>query len=128
SRGVVVVEAAGDRRRDLDALEDNRGKRTLNRRHHDFLDSGAIVVGAAESLVPYGRLEASNHGSRVGCYAWGEKAVTSSAAAVVAGAAVAVQGVAQQNLGFRFGPRQLRLILSSPAYGTVAMAGAGIGV
>src|SRR5205814_137763 len=105
----------------------------------------AIVVGGARSMVPHGRHEDSNYGSRVDCYAWGEHiftcgaegslleqltnyrydfGITSGAAAIVAGAAVAIQGVALHNLGFRFGARQMRVILSSPAYGTEAVAGA----
>lgn len=43
---------------------------------------------------------------------------TSAATAVIAGAALSVQGMAQAVLGYRFSPWQLRLILSDPANGT----------
>jgi len=77
----------------------------------------------------------SNFGTRIDCYAWGENVTTtysdwnpgsnsyttdsytsgfsgtSSAAAIVAGAALSVQAMAQAALGFRFSPAQLRAIL-----------------
>jgi hypothetical protein len=78
----------------------------------------------------------SNFGSRIDCYAWGENVTTtwsdaagvktgpmaytgvfsgtSAAAAIVAGAALSVQGMAQSVLGFRLSPGQLRAILSDP--------------
>jgi hypothetical protein len=43
---------------------------------------------------------------------------TSGASAIIAGVAVCVQGLAQNHLGFRFSPWQLRLLLSDPAHGT----------
>jgi Subtilase family len=43
---------------------------------------------------------------------------TSSASAIIAGVAVCVQSLAQANLGFRFSPWQLRLLLSDPVNGT----------
>jgi len=43
---------------------------------------------------------------------------TSSASPIVTGAALAVQGLAQANLGKRFSPWQLRVLLSDPANGT----------
>ena len=80
----------------------------------------------------------SNYGSRLDCYAWGESvttcgygdlaptppgapapadytaifAGTSSASAIVAGAALSVQGAATQ-LGFRLSPAQMRVVLSA---------------
>src|SRR5207247_1937936 len=45
---------------------------------------------------------------------------TSSASPIITGAALAVQGLAQANLGFRFSPRRLRAILSSSATGTLS--------
>jgi hypothetical protein len=45
---------------------------------------------------------------------------TSSASAIVAGVAVCVQSLAQTNLGFRFSPWQLRLLLSDSANGTLS--------
>ncbi|MBS0174914.1 MAG: S8 family serine peptidase [Nitrospira sp.] len=108
----------------------------------DLRDSGAIIVTAATSAAPHTRLNYAAHGWRIDCYAWGENidtsgfdgaagsvsaystafCGTSGAAAIVAGAALAVQGRAQAQLGFRFSPRQLRAILSNPATGTAPSA------
>jgi hypothetical protein len=136
--GIVVVEAAGNGGNDLDAYT-RAGDAILDRGSSDFRDSGAIVVGAGTSTTPHSRLSLSNYGSRVDCYAWGENVNTtggsgsgtgtstyttsfggtSSASAIVAGAALATQGMADARMGgFRFDPRQLRTILSDPANGT----------
>ncbi|MCP4995327.1 MAG: S8 family serine peptidase, partial [Gammaproteobacteria bacterium] len=122
---------------DLDAFVNDAGDQILNRGSAGFRDSGAIVVGAASSAVPHTRVEQTNFGSRVDCYAWGEDVVspssdmngatdkytnyfggTSSASAIVTGAALVVQGVAEANLGKRFTPHQMRTILSSATNGT----------
>ncbi len=138
--GVVVVEAGGNGGVDLDAVQDSLGRFVLNRTHADFQDSGAIIVGAADSTAPHGRLGFSCFGSRIDCYGWGQSVNTtatdlagtdntdytttfngtSSASPIVAGAALAVQGVAEANLGYRFAPRQLRVILSDPAHNTAS--------
>ncbi len=98
----------------------------------------------------------TNFGSRVDCYAWGEDVVscgygdlkeepdsheepvddskkytrvfknTSSASAIIAGAALIVQGVAKKKLGYPFTPHQLRAILSDAANGTVSEKGKDI--
>ncbi|HEX3528187.1 MAG TPA: S8 family serine peptidase [Thermoanaerobaculia bacterium] len=47
-----------------------------------------------------------------------EFAGTSGASAILAGVSACVQGLAQQNLGFRLSPWQLRLLLRDPANGT----------
>ncbi len=126
--GMVVVEAAGNAGADLD--EARVGSE----------DSGAIMVGAAISEVPHLRLPSSNYGSRVNCYAWGEHVYTptsdtngeapatdlyedefghtSAATAIVAGVALAVQGMAEAATGSPFDPKRLRKILSNPLYGT----------
>jgi serine protease len=145
--GIVVVEAAGNGHEttggeDLaDCVES--GKHILDRDpgNPDFRDSGAIMVGAASSLLPHARVQFSNYGARVDCYAWGEWVTTtdtdddasttgastyhfafgrtSSAAAIIAGAAVAVQGVANHTPGYgRLAPYPLRALLSDPANGT----------
>jgi hypothetical protein len=96
-------------------------------------------VGSSTEAVPHIRLYNSNFGSRIDCYAWGEFVDTcssdplgsttlytpgfngtSAASAIVAGAALSVQGMAEANLGYRFGPKQLRTLLSDPANGTVS--------
>jgi hypothetical protein len=93
----------------------------------------------------------SNFGTRVDCYAWGENVATltstqfapfgtkrhtdqfngtSSAAAIIAGAALAVQGVAIARTGMRLNALQMRQILSDPITGTKSFnfPKAGIGV
>jgi serine protease len=140
--GIVVVEAAGTDTRgghDLDAYPpDGSGPRMLNRCDSGFQDSGAVMVGGASSTVEHYRLSFSNYGNRVDCYAWGQNAHTldtnpagtatyqykgdfggtSSAAAIVAGAALVIQGIAKTELGWRFSPGQVRAVLSDPANGT----------
>jgi hypothetical protein len=137
--GIVIVEAAGNGGCDLDVLALGTNGQVLNPGSPQFRgDSGAIMVAAATSGKFPGDLvhaykEPSNFGNRIDCFAWGEDikttgdgdrgtgkrdycwfADTSGAAAIVAGAALAVQGIAHANLGYRFSPRQLRHILSDP--------------
>ena len=158
--GVIVIEAAGNGKNDLDAFrEPAAGLYTLRRGGPDFKDSGAIMVGGAHAVVPHSRwvfapdpTQGSNYGSRIDSYAWAEGvytctsnilgnktmymndfAGTSSAAAIVAGAALIVQGVSEANLGYRLSPRQLGAIFRDPAYGTLSndpdpVAGDRIGV
>ena len=116
------------------------GQQILNRASADFRDSGAIIVGAASSIAPHTRLAFSCFGSRIDCYGWGENvdtlssdgtntatnlytssfSGTSSASPIVTGAALALQGLAEANLGHRFGPGPCRAILSDPANGTAS--------
>ncbi|MEU8403670.1 S8 family peptidase [Nonomuraea sp. NPDC048892] len=128
---------------DLDAYQNAAGKRILWRdpANADFRDSGAILVAAASSAAPHTRLAYSTFGARIDCYAWGENvdtassttsptaagsttsytgffSGTSSASPIVAGAALAVQGVCQANRNIRLSPRQMRAILSDPALNT----------
>jgi subtilisin family serine protease len=126
--GVVVVEAAGNGGRNLDDPV------FMGAFDPALQDSGAILVGASESAtrVPICRL---NSGSRVSVHSWGEGVVTttnhhpllwgenncnvyyddfngtSSASAIVAGAAASLQGVAEANLGYRLDPLALRQLL-----------------
>jgi subtilisin family serine protease len=130
SRGVVVIEAAGNGAEDLDHPE-YRGK--LDRR---LRDSGAIMVGAGaparSGWVDRSRLDFSNYGSRVDVQGWGRRVATleygdlqscsergerhytdqfsgtSSASPVVAGAAMLVQSVAKAELGRPLTPLELR--------------------
>jgi hypothetical protein len=140
--GIVVVEAAGNGGNDLDAYTD-AGNQVLNRGSASFRDSGAIMVGAASSTSPHNRLGFSNFGSRIDCYGWGENVDTtgngtlfdtslttytsafngtSSASPIIAGAALAIQGIAFRSvsIGYRFSPRQLREILGDTATGTAS--------
>lgn len=139
SAGFVVIEAAGNGAVNIDPLL-------------TAIDSGAILVGAGDP-TSRARTTHSNYGSRVHCYAWGEQVVTtdyhifnkvdaytmpcgfgvpfagtSSASAIVAGAALAVQGMAQATRGCRLRPDAVRTILSDAANGTASAAGAQIGV
>ncbi len=148
SRGIVVVEPVGNKRVSLDRLEVERG-RTLNPRDPRFQDSGAILVAAATADVPHRRHRDSSFGSRVDCYGWGERVVTcggrignrltdhtndfsgtSAAAAMVAGVALCVQGMAKAKHGKPFSPQKLRNLLRDPDNGTLPEGGleAGIGV
>jgi serine protease len=138
--GIVVVEAGGNGGSDLDTFLDG-GQQVLNRANGAFRDSGAIMVGAASSTAPHTRMNFSNFGSRIDCYAWGENVDTSSsttttpfslntytttfngtssASPIITGAALLVQGLAEANLGYRFSPRQVRGLLGDPATGTAS--------
>jgi hypothetical protein len=138
--GIVMIEPAGNGWQDLDQYTDAAGRRMLDRFSADFRDSGALMVAAAGSSAPHGRILSSSFGSRIDCYAWGEgvdtpttdvtgtatdqytstHGGTSAAAAIVAGAVLVVQGVAQARRGRRFSPRELRALLSDPANGTAS--------
>jgi hypothetical protein len=81
SRGIIVIEAAGNGNADLDRYLDERGERVLNRRDDGFRESGAIMVGAALASRPHYRLSGrpgvgSNSGSRIDCFAHGNRVVT----------------------------------------------------
>jgi hypothetical protein len=96
-------------------------------------DSEAIVVGAATPGKRHQRIEGSNFGRRVDCYAWGGGVATtgrgpdvvvgnfngtSAAAAIVAGAAVVVQGIAKAYRGEPLKPETLRTLFRDPSLGT----------
>jgi serine protease len=148
--GIVIVEAAGNGSNDLDTFVTGTGAQVLNRASADFRDSGAIMVAAASSVAPHTPLGFTNFGSRIDCFGWGENidttgdgwtgnlttsytsgfGGTSGASPIVAGAALALQGMADANLGYRLSPGQLRAILADAANGTASAAPAtdGIGV
>jgi hypothetical protein len=136
--GIVIVEPAGNGSRNLDAYTVSGGRRPFNRQVVGFRESGAVMVGAATSGLPHRKSSTTNFGNRIDCYAWGEDVYTastnddgsdldgytdqfggtSSASAIIAGAALIVQSVAQQTLGWRLSPRQVRAILSDRSIGT----------
>jgi len=137
-RGIVVVEAGGNGQLDLDAWGDGKKKYRLNRASKDFIDSGAIVVGAARAALPHDKWPFSNWGSRMDCYAWGEGIVTaggygtdhrgtgytgvfsgtSGASAIIAGCALLLQGRAWNLGGTPLPPLVMRSLLSNPLTGT----------
>lgn len=115
----------------------------------EFLESGAIMVGSgwrpdelATAATPWTRRPDSNYGTRIDCFAWGDSVQTlsstasnprgdydsnfngtSSAAAIIAGAALSLQGMAQhkaggQPLGPRLDPQTVRDCLSNQAINT----------
>jgi len=144
--GIIVVEAGGNGTNNgsapplnMDTYTTLSGRAILNRdpANTDFRDSGAIIVTAATSTAPHSRLVYGPHGRRIDCYAWGQNidtldsnvagsttayktnfGGTSGASPIITGAALAVQGRAEEQLGFRFNPRQMRTILSNPATST----------
>lgn len=143
--GIIVVEAGGNGTNNggtpalnMDTYTTLSGLAILNRdpANPDFRDSGAIIVTAASSTAPHTRLAYGPHGKRIDCYAWGQNintlasdefgatddyttgfSGTSGASPIITGAALAVQGRAEAQLGFRFSPRQMREILSDPTPG-----------
>jgi hypothetical protein len=142
SSGIIVIEAAGNgnlvRGFDLGEFINNDGKAILNRESEDFRDSGAILIGAASDSVTtsgtHGKTRSSNYGSRVDCYAWGNHVFTtdpfqtppyrddfsgtSSASAIIAGAAIAIQSIVEASGKPRLSPGEMRDILSNPSNGT----------
>lgn len=107
----------------------------------EFRDSGAILVGSGSHADPHFRMtktldnSESNFGNRIDCYAWGQEikttggpnqndyehsfGSTSGASAMIAGAALIVQGLAKAHLkgdnptNRTFLPETLRGILGS---------------
>lgn len=142
--GITVIQAAGNGGQLLDNQVDNNGLHILNIASSEFRDSGAILVGAANSFSHNAtRRPSSNFGSRVNCFAWGTNvyttdtdvtgtnntlpdrrdfSATSAASAIIAGAALLLQGIAKEpsptGLGFRLNPYQLRNILGDTTPGT----------
>ena len=145
ARGIIVIEAAGNAGVNLDTIVDAEGNSPFA---IGAEDSGAIIVGAATATSPHLPI-ATNIGSRVNCFAWGEKVFaptslgpndvtstvanfdgTSSASAIVAGAAIVVQGIAIAQFGRRLDAFQMRDVLSDPVTATKSKNGLadGIGV
>jgi serine protease len=127
SLDITVIESAGNGSIDLDTVFDLSNNRLFS----PATDSGAIIVAGAESTVPHvKRRPGSNIGSSVSCYAWGYNVrtcsfkesdptwkytpnfgVSSAAAAIVAGAAAAVQSFAVLKTGASLKPAALRQLL-----------------
>jgi hypothetical protein len=123
AKGITVVEAAGNGGEDLDVPGTSssvESRRVLQRGEPGFEDSGAVMVGACKSkrsAGKYMRYSGSNCGSRVDCFAWGENVITlkrstysgtSAACAIVAGAAIIIQGIMRKKGSPGLGPTELR--------------------
>ena len=138
--GIVVIEPAGNglggSGHDLDLLLRPDGT-SLDRNTPIFFNSGAIMVGARHALLNRSRMQFSCFGNRVDCHAWGEGIVTTSsiiglfgpyaglnplggdtgfggtsgASAIIAGAAIVLQGIARAR-GTPFTPTRMRALLS----------------
>jgi hypothetical protein len=135
-KGITVVEAAGNGGTDLDTFRHPTHGFIFLRGHPDYRESGAIMVAAATSAHPHARFTKeplpSNYGSRIDCYAWGERIYTvggsgagptadttnfghtSGASAIVAGAAAALQGIVMARGSRPWTPRRMRDVLSNP--------------
>jgi hypothetical protein len=136
--GIVVVEPAGNGAADLDALvrADGTG---FQRGAFNFYETGAIMVGARQALMAT-RAPFSTFGSRVDCHAFGEGIVTASAvpgsryrgilgsvlpgmdgtsgaSAIIAGAAVIMQGIARPQ-AITLTPDRMRSLLSDTTFNT----------
>lgn len=145
--GIVVIEPAGNRREDLDTYTDaSTGQSVLV---PGVRDSGALLVGACDpstrqrwaEFSPFGMNIGTNFGSRVNCFAWGDLVWTadfdgglgvydnfngtSAASAIIAGAALVVQTLAETNAGGRLSGVQMRDVLSNPLTGTPPVDEAG---
>lgn len=141
-RGISVVEAGGNGGNDLDAWRDVSNHARLDPDSSDFRDSGAIMVGAAGSAAPHGRLSFSNFGARIDCFGWGAGVSTtgdgwtgtsttaytdsfggtSGASPIVTGAAILVQSWLMNHGHPVYPPAALRAVLSDPALNTASAA------
>jgi subtilisin family serine protease len=134
--GIVVVEAAGNGTRDLDLWRHPTDGPLRAMRRDGPGDSQAIIVGscvAQRFQDGHARFPDSNWGERVDCYAWGESVATafatastadyttgfngtSAASAIVAGVAVATQGMQRAaHPGSPLDSPTMREYLSGPA-------------
>ena len=136
--GVTVIEPAGNGGADLDSFaflaHTRPGSPTF---------SFAVVVGAGEqSGISWDRTF-SSFGSRVDCFADGARvrapsstaqdayllfSGTSSASAVVAGAAAAIQAMSLAATGATLAPADVRRLLSDPTLGTAVVSGGKGGI
>lgn len=150
ANGIVVIEPAGNNTYDLGSLgkaclhgsrreEDDSGAIMVTAASPwDNAGSPSTPPDYIHLPMPIGgRYRMHNFGDRIDCFAWGEMIYTTSvngdgtyghgdlgdtsgASAIIAGAALAVQGIAEKKLGRRYSPRELREILSDPATSTLA--------
>lgn len=148
--GITVIEPAGNGDASITCgnnldLYRLHGKRIFNPADKEFRDSGAVIVAAASSNTPHVKMNYSNYGKRVNCYAWGENVTTagslplssgfaintytgsfsgtSSASAIIAGVAIAIQSIEEANYNKRLSPGEMRYLLSSDLFGTASANG-----
>jgi serine protease len=140
--GISVVEPAGNGFHNLKDFGP-----VLDPSSPQCRDSGAIMVGAGSGSDPHQRTPVSNFGQRIDCFAWGEMVYTASsgqsgssttsyapnfggtsaAAAMIAGVAASVQGMARASIPVQgFSPLRLRALLRT--VGTAAVPSAQLGV
>jgi hypothetical protein len=138
--GIVVVEPAGNGKKSLDAYKDPVTH--TNILDPTVRDSGAIMVGACHPTTRRRWVNpltgsGTHFGTRVNCFAWGDGVWapapdgsftgydnfngTSSAAAIIAGAALAVQTLVENSGTGRLSGLQMRALLANPATGTKAV-------
>jgi hypothetical protein len=124
---IVVIEAAGNSPTDLDMYYPD-----LN--HTNMGDSGAIIVGGVNHVTR--KRESGGFGERIDCYAWYTGVTTSSspisnylpfigtslATAIIAGAAVVLQGIIQEKFHRKYNSWQMRSLLSNPTTGIASNA------
>jgi hypothetical protein len=150
THGITVVEAAGNNDVPLDTWEPPGlmpPVQPLNR--NSGLDSGAVLVGAVAWDDPHHLTAHSNYGNRIDCVAWGNHVYTtgfeddpatanldhrkdyqffsgtSSAAALIAGVAVLVQGMQVAKSRAPFDAVTLRGVLSDLHHGTACPTDGG---
>jgi hypothetical protein len=132
--GITVIQAGCNGAYDLDAYTNLAGKYIFDRsKPADYRDSGSVMVGGANSLVPHTRWYGSNYGSRIDVYAWAESVDTtdtddatgslnlytgffggtSGASPMIVGAAAAIQGISNTKNGYKIAPLELRTILAT---------------
>ena len=149
TKGIIVIEPAGNGSldenlgNDLDEYTDRDGKKILDITSPDFKDSGAIIVAAASASNTHRRRPSSNFGNRIDCFAWGTGVYTagdstttyepdfngtSSASAIIAGVAIAVQSTVEASGNPRLTPEQMRDILRNRSNGTSSTSRRRIGV
>ena len=141
--GIIVVEAAGNGGNNLDNLSHfGFTNNTLNKSSLDYLDSGAIMVGACSDSVPHTRMGFSNFGSRIDCCSWGNWSVTttgygdaggvdggkssytnsfsgtSSASPIIVGVILLIQSYSKNYCGKTIDPDTMREILRNSLNGT----------
>jgi len=138
-KGIIVIEPAGNGDtsgdpvgNNLDDFKNARENKVLDRTpgNAEFKDSGAIMVAAASDRNGHSKMKSTNFGNRIDCFAWGENVFTtnnpaelpgpylpdfngtSSASAIIAGAAIVVQSIVEASGKPRLSPAQMRDILS----------------